>query len=412
MNGRSLGFFIIVFIYLAQYDAYAQRTPEDFLLTAYDDINLLEFSNQVEFLDQKSYRIPFGDEVEIRFSNDQRVLDDARFQFRFRPSNPWFVRRNNALFNAKKDELSLREQIEYKENLFRRYSDLLEFIISEREKQLTEQRLENASRLVEVFEATTQTDLFDARDYIDAKLQVIETLEDYDEHRISATQIHQKIELILGSETDNWSGFNLIEIQTIEDVMHQVLASSFDPVELNYLTKQYEVANLEVRTEKADFDIGFVQAEYSPYRDPDENVLGFSVGLTLPIFRNNKAQIAERMLDSIERDGELRMQEYQDSLNKILETKFLEDQLSHHKMIRQQVEELNIAELSQNLAISENFDPVSLLELEDGKIKLEELLLSSLERLLEQYLEFLFTFDALTSKPLRNYLSNDLQSLE
>ena len=64
--------------------------------------------------------------------------------------------------------------------------------------------------------------------------------------------------------------------------------------------------------------------------------------------------------------------------------------------------------ITKNLSVSENYNPLSLLKLKEGKIKLEEIVQNSHHRLLKYYLEFLNAFDALQQIPLKNYLSNGL----
>ncbi len=411
----KIQFLIILFFVCLQNlsaDVSAQRTPEEFLLTAFEDLNTLEFSQQIDFLERRSYQIPLGEELEFRYSNDERTYSDARYQLRFRPSNPWRVRRNNALFNARKEELTLRQKIEFNENLYDRYARLTNYLFSEKKRSIAQQKLHQRNQLLQLFEGATESDLFDARDYVDAKLQLIEALEDYDQARIEVELISQEIKITLETDQFNWKTFELVTIATIEFVMADVLSSIYNSAELEYLTKQIEVANLDLSTEKADFDIGFVQAEYAPFRGAGETDIGFSFGITLPIFRNNKAQIAERTLDAIQRENEFISEQYQDSLKKVLESRFLEEQLSNHKKLLKQVEELDLSTLQRNLATAEDFDPISLLELQEGELKLNELVLRSYERLIEQYLEFLFTFDALATQPLKNYLANELTSLE
>ena len=194
--------------------------------------------------------------------------------------------------------------------------------------------------------------------------------------------------------------------------MNQVIQSKFNSVELSYLKQQVEVARLESAVERADFDIGFVQAEYAPFRNNGDNELGFGFGITIPIFKNNKDQIAERILDEIEIENEYDAELYRDSLNKVLETEFLLDYIDHHFQLMEEINNLNLDLLSANLAKSEDFDPIVLLELEEGKLKLEELVLRSNQRLLEHYIDFLFAFNALHQQPLRNYLANDLSYIE
>lgn len=150
----------------------------------------------------------------------------------------------------------------------------------------------------------------------------------------------------------------------------------------------------------------------APNLQNDDNQLGFAFGITIPIFRDNKDQIAERILDEIELREEYSDEASKDSVMKVLEFQFLQDQLSQHQKLKESVRKTNVDVLGDNLARSEAYNPIALLELEEGKLKLEQLLMRSQERVLEQFVEVLFIYDAMLSKPLINYLHKDLEIIE
>ena len=400
---------VSVFLYS---NIHAQSYPDDFILTAFEDMNLFEYQTKFNFLQKRNYRLPLAEELEFRYSNDELTLDNARYQVRVRPTNLWKIRRTNALYNAQKEAASLRQSLVVKEALFERYSLMIQYFVAKNEVELTSNSLKLAKKKIQLFEQSLQTDLFDARNYVDTKLDMIEVLERFDNHKLIEEQIVQKIQLILASESLNWSDFILITPSNIMQVMNEVLTSALPNAELKYLMKAFEVARLETSVERADFDIGFVQAEYAPFKNNGNNELGFSFGFTVPIFKSNKDQIANRILDEIERNSDLEVETYSDSLDKIITVNILSNYLAHHNQLLTEMDKLNISELSGNLASSEDFDPFVVLKMEEGKLKLEQLMLKSTRRLLEHYLDFLYAYNALQRFPLQNYLSNDLNYIE
>lgn len=404
---RYVGWLFICNI-LVSVQGISQTTPEDFLITAFEDRSLNEYQAQINFLNRGTYKIPFGDEFELRYGNDELSLEDVRYQLRFRPSNPWKVRRNNALFNARKDAITLRQSLVVKKLLFDRYLMLLKYISSKNATELSKKKYQLAQNKVQLYEQAVESDLFDGSGFIDAKLEVIELLEKYEDSKVKWNHATEKIKLILGKENIEWNDFTLISLEKMEETMYNLLTSSFFNTDLQYLQKQVEVAELETSTERFDFDLGFIQTEYAPFKNNGDNELGISVGVTLPIFKNNKNQIAEQKLDEIEQQNEFNAAVHQDSLNKVLKSSFLSSYLLHHKKLLKEINTLNLDSITKNLSVSENFNPLSLLKLEEGKIKLEEIVQISHHRLLKYYLEFLNAFDALQQKPLINYLSNDL----
>ncbi len=389
----------------------AQETVSDYLLTAFEDLNLKQYDAQRNFLSPRNYRLPIIDELEVRAGNDELIYEDLQYAVRIRPGNPWKIRRNNAFFNATKKELSLRKELEFKENLLSRYEDVLEYFFEQELYELTLKQSSLTAQKATILQENMESDLFDARDFAETKIDQVEKIEALDDVLTEWNQIRQAISITFGVPDFDWNSFKLISVSTIDSLANELANSSIGSQELDLISQRIEVARQEVRVEKADFDIGFIQGEYFPFTNRDSEI-GYSVGITIPIFRNNRAQIAERKLDEIELRSEFENEQLRDSVNRILEFEYLKNLIIHHNQIVQQTEEIDLENLVQNLARVEDYDPIAILGMKEGILKLEEVLLKSKQRVLEQYLEFLFTFDLLTQQPLVNYLSENIDSIE
>ena len=402
----------IIFGFVINANISAQQSPSDYLLTAFEAGNTQALEAQLVFLSPNPYRLPLAEEIELRYSNNENTLEDARYRLRLRPNNPWKIRRNNALFNALEKELSIEQQLIFKENLYDRYHTLLEYIFASKKTALLEQRYQLVSKKLALFRENPQAELFDARDFVDPKLETVERLEEWEEANNEFINIQREIQLTLNSTDLEWQKFELISTDQIIELSKQLLAESLPSTELQLLQQRIEVAKIETSKERADFDIGFVEARIAPNLQNDDNELGFAFGFTIPIFRDNKDQIAERILDEIELREEYSDEASKDSVMKVLEFQFLQVQLSQHQKLKESVRKTNVDVLGDNLARSEAYNPIALLELEEGKLKLEQLLMRSQERVLEQFVEVLFIYDAMLSKPLTNYLHKDLEIIE
>lgn len=412
MKSRSLLFLCGIGFFLFSQKATAQITLNDFLLTAFEDQALSVYDAQKEFLRPSSYRLPIINELELRMANDELAYEDLQYAVRINPGNPWQIRRNNALFNATKKELSLRKQLEFKEILLERYELALNYIYSSELSNLTNKELRLAQQKTAIFEEHFESGLFDAGDFVESKLDQIDGVRSLDAALIEVAQNRTEIELILKNVDFDWTSFPLITVSQIDSISNILVTSSFSSAELDLIAQRLEVAKQEVRLERADFGLGFVQAEYAPFRNNKNSEIGFSAGITIPIFRDNKPQIAERKLDEIELKNDFERLQRRDSVDKILEYEHLKNLIYHHEKIEAQVNKLNLGALVENLTRSENFDPLPIIKLEEGILNIEELLLKSKRRVLEQYLDFLFTFDALTHQPLVNYFSNELEEIK
>lgn len=411
---RTAFLFLTVCIFLVSsnpFNAKAQHTVSDFLLTAFEDRNTAHFDAQRAFLKPRNYRYPILEEVELRMGNDEQTYEDLQYALRLRPGNPWRIRRNDAFFNATRKELELQKRREYKENLMMRYELALEYFLNRELAAMVEESLDIVSRKANIMEENLQSELFDGKDYSEAKLDQVEAIEKLEEALVKLNRIQAEIELILDTGDLNWINFSLIQVETIEELAADIATQSNPSVELDLISQRAEVARQEGRVEKADFDIGYAQLEYFPFTNRKSNY-GFSVGVTLPIFKDNKPQIAERKLDELELEGEFEFEQHRDSINKIREYQHLKNLIAQHRLMLKKVDELNLKAMQNNLANSEDFDPLTILDLQEGIAKLDEVILKSRFRVLSQFVDFLYTYDALAKSPLTNYLSEDLMLIE
>ncbi|MAL17325.1 MAG: hypothetical protein CL670_16240 [Balneola sp.] len=389
----------------------AQDSVSDFLLTAFEDRNLAHYDSRIAFLKPRNYRFPVLEEVEVRMGNDEQTYEDIQYALRVRPGNPWRIRRNNAFFNATKKELQLQKKLEYKDNIFLRYEVALEYFYNRDLADQIDERMQLISRKASIMEDNIDSDLFDAKDYSEAKLEQVESIEKLDEAVVELNQAKTEIQLVLEIESLNWENFSIIEVAEINQISEDIASVSELSTELDLIAQQIDVARQDTRVEKADFDIGFAQLEYYPFTDRKSNY-GFSVGVTLPIFKDNKPQIAERKMDELELRSEYDAEQFQDSVNKIREFEHLKNLIAHHELIQEKKEKLNLLAMTDNLANSEGFDPITILDLKEGILKLDEVILKSRYRVLSQFIDFLYTYDVLTKTPLTNYLSKDLSLIE
>ena len=388
----------------------AQDTVSDFLLTAYEDRNLSGYDSQLDFIRPKNYRAPVIEELEFRWGNDEMTYEDLVYAARFSLGNPWFIRRNNAFFNATSREIRARKQVEFNENMYDRYDMVINYFYQAELSGLIDKRLDVISKISETFENNRESEFFDARDFVESKLSQIDNISNMEESLVETSTAKQKIAAILGKQDFDWEQFNFITVGTIDSIATLLFTESVSSAEIELIKQQLEVAAAEVAREKGDVNFGFLQLEYFPFTNRDSEY-GISAGFTIPLFRN-KPQIAERRLDQIELENKLIAEQFTDSLKNALEYVHLKSLIGHYRAIQKRVNELDMDAALSTVSRIENYDPIVILELEEGILELEEVLLKLRHKVTEQYLEFLFACDALTRQPLTNYLSNDFEPIE
>lgn len=69
----------IIFGFIINANISAQQSPSDYLLTAFEAGNTQALEAQLEFLSRNPYRLPLAEEIELRYSNNENTLEDARY---------------------------------------------------------------------------------------------------------------------------------------------------------------------------------------------------------------------------------------------------------------------------------------------------------------------------------------------
>lgn len=403
--------FLFACFFLGIQQGNAQSSVSDFILTAFEDINTQGYDESLKFLSPRNYRLPIVEDLELRFGNNEFTHQDQQYALRFRPGNPWRIRRNNALFNATRKELTIRKKLQYKENLEDRYELASEYLIESQLFEINQKHYSIIAKGVEILGTNMESSLFDAKDYVDAKLDQVDALSKQEDARISMMRFEKEIIAILQQPEFDWSSSPMISVSTIDNLADNIISNTVSSLELDLITQRIDVAKKELRLEKADFNLGFIQTEYFPYRNKSSDY-GVSFGVSIPLFKSNKNQIAERRLDEIELKNDLNVEQYQDSVQRIIEYEYLKNLITQHQILIDNIAQLDLDKLSKNLSQIEDNNPLTLLKLQEGSLKLKELQAKSYKRIIDQYLEFLSRFNALSQLPLTNYLSENLDRLE
>ena len=75
--------------------ASAQVTLAEFIKSANEDPEVKTFSEQARYLEQRTYRLPFLQRLELRTQNRELLANQQEYALRVTPANPWEVRNNN-----------------------------------------------------------------------------------------------------------------------------------------------------------------------------------------------------------------------------------------------------------------------------------------------------------------------------
>lgn len=408
---KYISIFFIVVAVLFSTGLKAQGSLNDFILTAFESSNFQQYDAQTQFLNKGGYSLPIIDKLEARYDNDDLTKEDQQYALRIKPTNPWKIRRNNALFNASKQEIEAEKKILLNENLYWRYELALGYLIEKEAQTIANAKLDIVNQRAKILSENQQSVLFDAKNYVNIKLKQIDAISALGEIKQARNYYMQHISTILQTNLFNWDDTELITVKQIEAHAEDITTNQLNSSEAQLLASQIEVAKKEFRLENSDFDIGYLQTSYAPYSDKKSN-FGISFGLNIPLFKSNKDKLASIKLDEIALSNELVSTQYSDSLNRAVSYQYLIQLIEQHYLLEEQIASLDLDSTIKNLSLIEDNNPMSYLDLKEGILKLDEILFKSRTAVLEQYLEFLVAFDALAAPPLTNHLSNQLSPLK
>ncbi len=388
----------------------AQNNVNDFLLSAFYDTNLNQFDSQIRYLNQGGYGVPLISKMELRFDNDKLIKSDQEYALRVKATNPFLLKYNNEVFKASKKELQTEKEIYINENLFLRYELAINYLMEKEASDISRRKLELTNQIVQILTENQQSALFDPEDYVNLKLKQIEAIKSATDTKQKSLLYSQNIHALTGSGTIDWSYFELISVKTIEKNINNIISRHIPSLESKLLIDKIEIARKEYKMEKSDFDLGFFQTKYIPY-STTKSKFGVTFGVNIPLFRPKQNKAAENKLNELALIDELDNIQKMDSLSRNLNVEYLLKLIEEHHELKEQIKVLDIENISKNMSRIQSNNPITHLEMKMGILKLEDLLLQSKKAILEQYLEFLMSYDALSAAPLINHLSENLEPL-
>lgn len=412
MIGRKLYLIFLLLPLMGQ----AQVTMEDFLLAAWEEPSLKSFASQDQFLSTKPYRLAPIQRLEFRTSNNQ--LDPARqdYALRVNPANPWELKRNNQYFQTYQEALQLDRDRLLKESLQVRYQVIVGWLYYQQLSELKAEDKQSTEKLLSILEGQRYSGFFDADDYVKLKLDQVdksieleETHFDIDNQRRRVEALYEQAKL----KTLIWPEEAVISLERLEVIVDSLSLNGTTGGEVLYREKQIDLTTHEWQLEKSNINLGFLQAQYQPYRvDQGRKPWNLSLGVTIPVFNPNKGDMTKRKLEVIEAEGDLDAAKSEQQTGRELTREKIKSLIKRHREVNQMMENLNIGSLASMLQQINSSNPSATIRLQSNLIKLKTLAARLRQEIFLSYIEFLGYAEVIQQRPLVNYLSSTLAPIE
>ena len=393
----------------------AQVTIGEFIKSANEDPEVKTFREQSRYLEQKTYRLPFVQRLEFRTQNRELLANQQEYAIRITPSNPWEVRNNNRYFDAYRNSLSFEKELLLKIALSDRYSKVISLLyLAElaKKKQLI---IESKTKQISILERQMGSSFFDADQYVDLQLEKIDEEGEAEEiaflisdERFSVTRIYQQA----FNKSIEWNFSDVISPTRMKHVADSLSANAIQSRLIAFQKQKIELANRAYALEKANINVGFLQAEFDNRRvEQDRTPYNISAGITIPIFNPNKGDMARRKLDAIDATFDLEETQTEDKVDKMILQERLNFYYERYVRLEERISALKADNVPATLQTLKGGDPAVRLKFSESILRLEIILAKLRRDMMYAYIEFLSASDFLQHAPLINYLSSGFEAL-
>jgi hypothetical protein len=408
--------YFIALCLLLSFQSEAQLAISDFLATATGDIRLQQWNESLGYLQSKPYRLSPIQRLEFRTQNRELEPTQQEFALRVTPSNPWEIRNTNKYFNSYQDMMAVERGLVQQEAFKDRYHAAIQYVICSEQRMLMQQLYDNINQQVAILEKQIGSNYFDADDYLDSQLDLVETSADLHAEMVTQSIAMRRVKYLANNPSISdlqWGKDELISVDRVLQVVDSLGNRSLSILSQSYQQERARVAQAQYKLEKSNINAGFIQAEYDNRRVEQERVpFNIALGITIPIFNPNKPDMAERRLDEIEASNELAEEK--------LENKYMLDALKQQisenalafKKINDQLDKLTNSPVGKTLSELKGNDPRVMVKFYGSTLKLKEVQLKLYRLILTDYIEYIAQAGGLEVRPAINFLANDLRPLD
>jgi hypothetical protein len=406
--------FLLMMLIFSGGSIYGQTlTLKQFLKSSLDDAYYKSFDAQNSFLqNRKSYSLPWVDEVQFRYQDNQLNNYQSRYGVRINAGNPFQISRNNKYYQGIQVLKSLEQKMALKELMFDRYEMAVEFWMASEITELAFKQKELRNQIGNAYAKKAGSTDFDPDKFLDTQLDLISKEADWHEASFERDLALKKILDVSGAPDAGFRPEDLITVDQINQLI-QSETKAAEQTEYELLKQRVEVSARKMKLEKSNFDLGYLQALYNSDRQLNEtNSAGFAFGVTVPITNPNKDAVAREKLNVLERQGELEQFQFLEKNKKSNASIYLKLHLSHYQKLDSLITAVQQRKMNILTSLATNYDPIIELKYQEKLIQFEALKARIKKEILLQYIAYLDSSDKLHERPLTNYLSGNLERLE
>jgi hypothetical protein len=388
---------------------------KDFLATSEFQKELTLKDKEINFLKTTSHDFPWIEQLEFRTRTKDFEISQQEYIFRATPNSPrqrWTQKKihdNNILSHEIDQQLLLEDA------LMDRYEIILDLyfceqlIASGRQFTLVYEDKINVLRKNVTLSNFDITDLIKTEDDLNSLQLEILNLE-------NTKVILQNIAMELSATKDSLSldYQNFINIEDIKTFLSNTTA--FNTNQHILLTEQQtKIAQLQNEYELEDAErrniLDFVESRFEGQTaDFLRERFSVGIGLKVPLKGSSKLKLNELKLDQIKAENEQEELEWELERKQNEGNQKLDFLLKEHALLQLQLENSQARFSIDQYTQLANVSAYTLLKVKESLLQKERDILQKEQNIFETYLDLIHLSGIITERPLRNYLSADLEN--
>lgn len=381
-----------------------------YLLSAAADQKLEQFQAELDFLNSNSMRPSLLRETEVRIASKGFNTSVEDYRLRISPTNPWEISANRDFQKQLTANTHTRYRIALGKALKTRYSLLIKSHYLHELSYLTQEDISYRKNIARQLINQSAEDV-DLEDIIGMEAALSSREIALAELEVENEKTNQLIGLDMERGDIQWAGVNLISPATIAQYLERSDSTFADNLyklqaaqKLQLEEKMYRVSRTEAFS-----NMGFLQANYETDRgDELGEHLGFQVGISLPIFNRDRADLARDRFELIEvqKEKELTESVVDQQVHMLRGT--LSSNLKLYELIRIKLDRME----SLKPALSTSLDLAAYLKYSNYHLELRQKQTEVHYKILKDFIELLDLSGELGRSPIKNYLVDSMPPIE
>lgn len=420
---------LLIFTTLSLSNIYAQKIqPKVILSTAVNDEKWQSNRQLADYAQGLKFHIPFVKQVEARLGFNGNALGDTIYgyirnedfygvQVGFNGYKEIKQQKNlkQAQINVYQSENRLLEQEALKE----RYETLVSLRFTDLSLQERQKLDSLLSKKHDILRVMMERGIdIKVKDVIDTEgdkntLQ-LNILDLGNNKRFHESKLQQFLDLKSDVELD-WTDF--ISIEKIAQIIdnQKVIPSQFPNIDYRNARTQYALADVEyvnaqnrqiLNMARVGFENPLYLDEQRPKKFNTFNNFSVRIGLTVPLLGNNNFKRSEALLKQRAAQNEAQWTRLQNHQSIDIQYLKLENLLKQCRFYQDKINQNLIVKMLANENLLAQVTPLELVDMQLTQQKLQVRFVEIVEEITSEYLKLMDLTGALSTKPLKNYLTN------